>query len=123
MVIKALPSPAGQQESYPDEFHYAYGSCLLWEKNPVLLEYLQKEQQKKKSILARMAQPEEEAKGNIPAHITETEQQSRNSQENPENTSGKSRKDPEQNAMKRRQRQKQLEEEIRAIGQYLRETV
>lgn len=123
VVIKALPAPAGQRESYTDEFHYAYGACLLREQNPVLLEYLQKEQQKKKSILARMAQPEEEAKGNIPAHITETEQQSRNSQENPENTSGKSRKDPEQNAMKRLQRQKQLEEEIRAIGQYLRETV
>ncbi len=120
VVIKALPAPAGQQESYPDEFHYAYGSCLLREQNPVLLEYLQKEQQKKKSILARMAQPEEEE--NIP-QITDSEQQSRNSQEDPENTSGKSRKDPEQNAMKRRQRQKQLEEEIRAIGQYLRETV
>lgn len=90
VVIKSFPVPGERLEHYPDEFSYTYGACLLRERNPVLLEYLRKEMEKKKTILKQMT-------GN----------------------KRQSRKNPEQNAAKREQRQKQLEQEIMEIRGYL----
>lgn len=90
VVIKALPAADGQPEHYPDAFSYTYGACLLRERNPVLLTYLQKEMDKKKTILEQMT-----------------------------GIKNQSQKNPEQNAAKREQRQKQLEQEIREIRNYL----
>lgn len=59
VVIKALPAADGRKEAYPDEFQYVYGTCLLQERNPVLLEYLRKEKDKKQQILERIAIQEE----------------------------------------------------------------
>ena len=55
VVIKAEPAPEGETEQYPDAFTYQYGSCLLAKRDPVLLEYLQKEMEKKQQILEHMA--------------------------------------------------------------------
>ena len=82
VVINSFPVPGERLEHYLDEFSYTYGACLLRERNPVLLEYLRKEMEKKKTILKQMT-------GN----------------------KRQSRKNPEQNAAKREQRQKQLEQE------------
>ena len=90
VVIKALPAADRQPEHYPDAFSYTYGACLLRERNPVLLTYLQKEMDKKKTILEQMT-----------------------------GIKNQSQKNPEQNAAKREQRQKQLEQEIREIRNYL----
>lgn len=90
VVIKSFPVPGERLERYPDEFSYTYGACLLQERNPVLLEYLRKEMEKKRTILKQMT-------GN----------------------KRQSRKNPEQNAAKREQRQKQLEQEIMEIRGYL----
>lgn len=90
VVIKSFPVPGERLEHYLDEFSYTYGACLLRERNPVLLEYLRKEMEKKKTILKQMT-------GN----------------------KRQSRKNPEQNAAKREQRQKQLEQEIMEIRGYL----
>ena len=55
VVIKALP---GRNEPsvdhYPDEIYYTYGFLLLKEGNPVLLEYLLKEKEKKESIVLNL---------------------------------------------------------------------
>ena len=75
VVIKAEPAPEGETEQYPDAFTYQYGSCLLAKRDPVLLEYLQKEMEKKQQILEHMAafstdggrEPGGETEGTLPA--------------------------------------------------------
>lgn len=55
VIIRALPAN-GQPVSYENEAEYRYGSLLLAEKHPVLLEYLTREQEKKKNILENLQQ-------------------------------------------------------------------
>lgn len=87
VVIKAEPAPEGETEQYPDAFTYQYGSCLLAKRDPVLLEYLQKEMEKKQQILEHMAA--------FPQTAEESLEE------------------------KRRERCRQLEEEVEEIRQYL----
>lgn len=100
VVIKALPISDGKKEQYPEEFQYKYGACLLQERNPVLLEYLKKEKNKKQQILEHMVISVEEKTIELPKISKKDSQNSQNK--------------------KRQLRQKQLEKEIQEIKEYLK---
>ena len=56
-IIKALP---GQQQ-YEEEFLYEYGECLLREKSPLMLEYLEREMNKYHKIMESLEENSSEA--------------------------------------------------------------
>lgn len=91
VIMKAVPVQDKRMEKYPSAFMYAYGKCLLDEKNPVLIEYLKNELEKKQRILRHMDIQEKE-------NMSETE---------------------EENVKKRQERYKQLEKEISEIKEYI----
>lgn len=95
VVMKALPAPGGRTLRYENEFFYEYGACLLEERHPVLLEYLQKELEKRTKILHHM-----EGQRNIEKKTEELS---------------------ELNRKNRERRCRQLEEEIRNIKNYINE--
>lgn len=111
VVIKALPSADGKKEAYPDEFQYAYGDCLLKERNPVLLEYLRKEKDKKQKILERMAIPGERKTFSEEKEVRMAGTKRQNKQDADQQDSGEK---------KRELRRKQLEKEIQEIRKYLK---
>lgn len=91
VIMKAVPTQDKRAEKYPSEFMYAYGKCLLDERNPVLAEYLKNELEKKQRIVCQMDIQEKE-------NMSETEQE---------------------NMKKRQERYGQLEKEIREIKEYI----
>lgn len=93
VIIRAVPAPEGKPEHYADEFFYEYGFHLLRERNPVLLEYLQKEKEKREQILQRL--------------------------KNQGNSGDKAESLPEKGRQNRELRCGQLSEEIRKIAKYL----
>ncbi len=111
VVIKAFPASGGKKDSYPDEFQYVYGYCLLKERNPVLLEYLRKEKDKKQQILERMAIQENRKTLSEEKELQILRTKHQNEQD--ANIQGFKEK-------KRELRRKQLEKEIQEIGEYLK---
>ncbi|MDO5145861.1 MAG: class I SAM-dependent methyltransferase [Eubacteriales bacterium] len=94
VVLKALPA-GEEKEQYEEEFCYEYGASLLRERHPVLLEYLQKEVEKREHILEKMRRA---ASGEKKAKKTE-----------------------ERNVETRERRCRELEKEIKKIKEYLDE--
>ena len=56
-IIKAVPG----QQSYEEEFLYEYGECLLKEKSPLMMEYLEREMNKYHKIMESLMDNDSEA--------------------------------------------------------------
>ena len=56
-IIKAVPG----QQSYDEEFLYEYGECLLKEKTPLMMEYLEREMNKYQKIMESLMDNSSEA--------------------------------------------------------------